>query len=71
MVFIGSIVSVPLGIASAIYITDMKGRLGGFVRFIVQAMSGVPSIVAGLFILAAFILTDFAGFSAEIGRAHV
>ncbi len=67
VVFIGSIISVPLGIASAIYITDMKGRLGGFVRFIVQAMSGVPSIVAGLFILAAFILTDFAGFSAVAG----
>lgn len=67
VVLIGTLISVPLGIASAIYITDMKGRLGGFVRFIVQAMSGVPSIVAGLFILAAFILTDFAGFSAVSG----
>jgi glycerol-3-phosphate acyltransferase PlsY len=30
----------------------------------VQAMSGVPSIVAGLFIFAAVILTDVVGFSA-------
>lgn len=67
VVAIATIISVPLGIASAIYITDMKGRLAGFVRFIVQAMSGVPSIVAGLFILAAFILTDFTGFSAFTG----
>lgn len=67
VVFIGMIISVPLGIASAIYITDMKGRLAGFVRFMVQAMSGVPSIVAGLFILAAFILTDVSGFSALTG----
>ena len=67
VVAIGTVIAVPLGIASAIYITDMKGRLAGFVRFIVQAMSGVPSIVAGLFILAAFILTDFVGFSALTG----
>ena len=67
VVMIGMIISVPLGIASAIYITDMKGRLAGFVRFMVQAMSGVPSIVAGLFILAAFILTDISGFSAFTG----
>ena len=67
VVLIGMIISVPLGIASAIYITDMKGRLAGFVRFMVQAMSGVPSIVAGLFILAAFILTDVSGFSAFTG----
>jgi phosphate transport system permease protein len=67
VVAIGMIISIPLGIASAIYITDMKGRLAGFVRFMVQAMSGVPSIVAGLFILAAFILTDVSGFSALTG----
>ena len=67
VVAIGMVISIPLGIASAIYITDMKGRLAGFVRFMVQAMSGVPSIVAGLFILAAFILTDVSGFSALTG----
>ena len=67
VVAIGMVISIPLGIASAIYITDMKGRLAGFVRFMVQAMSGVPSIVAGLFILAAVILTDVSGFSAFTG----
>jgi phosphate transport system permease protein len=67
VVFIASLVAVPLGISTAIYITDMKGRLGSFVRFVVQAMSGVPSIVAGLFIFAAFIVTDLAGFSATVG----
>ena len=67
VVLVGMAVSVPLGIASAIYITDVKGRLANFVRFMVQAMSGVPSIVAGLFILAAFILTDISGFSALAG----
>ena len=67
VVFIASIIAVPLGIASAIYITDIKGRASGFVRFMVQAMSGVPSIVAGLFIFAAVILTDVVGFSAIAG----
>ena len=67
VVFIALVIAVPLGIASAIYITDIRGRAAGFVRFMVQAMSGVPSIVAGLFIFAAIILTDVVGFSAIAG----
>ncbi|TEX45887.1 MAG: phosphate ABC transporter, permease protein PstA [Acidimicrobiales bacterium mtb01] len=56
MVAIASIVSVPLGILSGIYITEIRGRFTKVVRFIVQAMSGVPSIVAGLFIYSTLVL---------------
>jgi phosphate transport system permease protein len=56
MVGIASLVSVPLGILSGIYITEIRGRFTKLVRFIVQAMSGVPSIVAGLFIYATLVL---------------
>jgi phosphate transport system permease protein len=52
MLVIASILSVPLGILTAAYITEIRGRLAGFVRIMVQSMSGVPSIVAGLFIYA-------------------
>jgi len=49
------IISVPIGILTALYLTEIKGKFEKPVRFLVQAMSGVPSIVAGLFILSAVV----------------
>ncbi len=49
------IVSVPIGILTALYLTEIKGRFSRPIKFLVQAMSGVPSIVAGLFILSAVV----------------
>lgn len=52
MVAIATVVTLPLGILSGIYLTEVRGRLTFLVRFIVQSMAGVPSVVAGLFIFA-------------------
>jgi phosphate transport system permease protein len=52
IVFFATLLSTPIGILTALYIVEVKGRFSGLVRFFVQAMSGVPSIVAGLFIFA-------------------
>jgi len=49
------ILSVPIGILTALYLTEIKGAFTRPIRFLVQAMSGVPSIVAGLFILSAVV----------------
>ncbi len=46
------VISFPIGVLTALYLTEIKGKLSRPIRFLVQAMSGVPSIVAGLFILA-------------------
>lgn len=51
------LISVPLGLLTALYITEIRGRGSGFIQFIVQAMSGVPSVIAGLFIFSAVILS--------------
>ncbi|MBU6352579.1 MAG: phosphate ABC transporter permease PstA [Actinomycetales bacterium] len=51
------VISVPLGLLTALYITEIRGRGSGFIQFIVQAMSGVPSVIAGLFIFSAVILS--------------
>jgi phosphate transport system permease protein len=67
IVLIASIVSVPLGVLTALYLTEIKGRFESSVRFLVQAMSGVPSIVAGLFIYSVLIVTLGAKFSAFVG----
>jgi phosphate transport system permease protein len=47
-----TLISTPIGLLTALYIVEVKGRFAGIVRFLVQAMSGVPSIVAGLFVYA-------------------
>ena len=66
MVLIATVISVPLGVLSAVYIVEIKGRFAGLVRFLTQAMSGVPSIVAGLFIYSTIVIF-FTGFSAWAG----
>jgi phosphate transport system permease protein len=66
MVLIASAIAVPLGIMAAVYIVEVKGRFAGLVRFLTQAMSGVPSIVAGLFIYSTVVIF-FGGFSAWAG----
>jgi phosphate transport system permease protein len=67
IVLIASIICVPLGILTALYLTEIKGRFESLVRFLVQAMSGVPSIVAGLFIYTVLIVTLGAKYSAFAG----
>jgi phosphate transport system permease protein len=50
---IAAAITIPLGIACAIYMVEYgRGRLVGAVRFFVDVMTGIPSIVCGLFILA-------------------
>ena len=55
-VAIATLISVPLAIMTAVFLNEIGGRLARPVRIIVDAMSAIPSIVAGLFIYAAFIL---------------
>jgi phosphate transport system permease protein len=55
MVGIALILSLPISILTALYLTEIKGKFARPVRFLVQAMSGVPSIVAGLFILSSIV----------------
>ena len=56
LVFFAMIISVPIGILTALYLTEVRGRFTRPIEFLVQAMSGVPSIVAGLFIYAAILV---------------
>ncbi len=49
------VISFPIGVLTALYLTEIRGSLTRPIRFLVQAMSGVPSIVAGLFILSSLI----------------
>ena len=68
MVLIATAITLPLGILSGVYLTEVRGRLTKVVRFFIQSMSGVPSIVAGLFIYTTVIaLTgSFSGFAGAL-----
>ncbi|GAA1528700.1 hypothetical protein GCM10009827_052390 [Dactylosporangium maewongense] len=48
--------SVPLGITCAVFLGEIPGRFSRFVRTLVEAMTALPSIVAGLFVYAGLIL---------------
>lgn len=67
IVTIASFIAVPIGIATAIYVTEVRGRAVPYVRFFVQSMSGVPSVVAGLFILTIIVATGAFSQSALAG----
>jgi phosphate transport system permease protein len=50
------LISVPLALATAIFLNETDSKLRKPVRIFVDAMSGLPSVVAGLFIFAVFII---------------
>ena len=49
-------ITIPLGITASLFLSEFPSRFSRFVRTIVEAMTALPSVVAGLFILASFIL---------------
>jgi phosphate transport system permease protein len=54
---LATLASVPIGVMCAIYLQEYgTGRLKRAITFFVDVMTGIPSIVAGLFAFAAFAL---------------
>jgi phosphate transport system permease protein len=43
-------ISLPLGIGTAVFLTEVGGRFGVVVRTIVEAMTAIPDLLAGLFV---------------------
>lgn len=62
-------ITIPLGIVTALFLNEVGGRFARFVRTIVDAMTALPSIVAGLFVYSALIIGlggQRSGFAASI-----
>ncbi|MBB5805663.1 phosphate transport system permease protein [Saccharothrix ecbatanensis] len=53
---IALVITVPLGLACAVFLNETWGFFTRVVRTVVEAMTALPSIVAGLFVYAALIL---------------
>lgn len=61
---LATLFSVPLGLLVSIYVVEYgRGRLASTIRFFVDVMTGIPSVVAGLFVLSFWILGLGAGYS--------
>ena len=72
-VALASLISVPLGLLVAVDLVEYRrGRFSQAVRFVVDVMTGLPSIVAGLFIFAFWVVglhQGFSGFAAAMALA--
>ncbi len=67
-------IAVPLGLMTAVYLVEYArgGRLSRVISFFVDVMTGVPSIVAGLFVLSFWLLGlgfDYSGFAGSMALA--
>ncbi|GAA3728341.1 phosphate transport system permease protein [Spinactinospora alkalitolerans] len=52
-----ALISIPIGLMTAIYLVEYgRGRLKQAITFFVDVMTGIPSIVAGLFVVALWIM---------------
>jgi phosphate transport system permease protein len=69
MIALALAISIPLGLTTAVFLSEFPGRFSRLVRTVVEAMTALPSIVAGLFIYATVILTlgfNRSGFAASL-----
>jgi phosphate transport system permease protein len=54
---ISASIGLPLGIAVGVYLSEIgRGRIAGAIRFIVDTLTGIPSIVTGVFVYAVLVL---------------
>ena len=68
IVFLATLISVPIGILAAIYITEFgpETRIAAAVRFAAKVLTGLPSILAGVSAFAVVVVVT-GGFSAPAG----
>jgi phosphate transport system permease protein len=54
---IAVVITVPLALGTAVFMTEVGGRFARVVRTVVEAMTALPSVVAGLFVYSVLIVT--------------
>ncbi len=70
VVILGTLIAVPFGVLTAVYLSEFssvsKGQkeIARWVRFGINVLAGVPSIIAGVFAYGLFVTTGILGYSA-------
>ena len=74
MLVVGAMIAVPLGVGTAIYMAEYGGgRLNSVIRFSLELLASLPSIVIGVFVWALVVRTlgSFSGLAGAIALAFV
>ncbi|MEC4805951.1 MAG: phosphate ABC transporter permease PstA [Jaaginema sp. PMC 1079.18] len=69
VVGLATLISVPIGVMAAIYLSEFSrnNRVAQWIRFATNVLSGVPSIIAGVFAYGLLVASGVVGFSAIAG----
>ena len=69
LIGLASCIGLPVGILGGVYLAELgNGRLGGWIRFTADVLTGVPSIVVGIFVYT-LLVVPMKRFSALAGGA--
>ncbi|CQD24498.1 phosphate ABC transporter [Mycobacterium lentiflavum] len=72
IVGIATVLSIPIGLAAAIYFVEYGGRLARYARFVTDVMVGIPTIVTGAFVYAVWVVHfGFSGIAGGIALALI
>lgn len=74
LIALASAMGIPCGIATGIYLAEYgNGRLGNLVRFVADTLTGVPSIVVGVFVYSVIVLPmqQFSAFAGGVALAVI
>ena len=75
MLLVASAIGLPVGIGTAIYLSEYgRGPFGSLVRFLTDVMSGLPSIVVGVFVWAFLVrgvVGSYAGLAGGVALALI
>jgi phosphate transport system permease protein len=74
VVALAAVMAVPIGLGAAVFVNEFpSARIGRFVRFLAEVLTGVPSIVVGLFAYALVVrpLGSFSGLSGSAAYAFI
>jgi phosphate transport system permease protein len=68
MVGLASLIGVPIGVLAGAYLAEYPGKFGYYVRLLAEVLTGVPSIVTGIFVYELIVATEhrFSAFSGGV-----
>jgi phosphate transport system permease protein len=73
MTGLATLIAVPAGITLAVFAREIGGRAAAIVRFVVDVLAGLPSIVVGIFVYSLVVVATghFSGFAGSVALAII
>jgi len=74
MLIVAALIAIPIGVGTAVYMAEYaQGWLAGSVRFCLELLASLPSIVIGVFVWAVVVRTlgSFSGFAGSVALSFI